>query len=183
MITNNRQTRCCLFSQAALECLLHEKADEKAKVADLESRLLKACESVRAREVEINAVKAELKRVECLNSKLLEESDVATAPPPPPAEGGLDRERLEARLEGLRAVMGEEEEENGAQVRWGKLAGLVDLPTVAAVIRMKLRPPYFLRQKTSKKKIKPTPPKTRATFSGLPHNSSRGKGQVRSPGS
>lgn len=107
--------------QAALECLLQEKAEEKAKVADLEARLLQACELVRAREVEIAAVKAELSRVEHASSEVSEEPDVVTSPPPPPAEGVLDRERLEARLEGLRAVIGEEEEENGVQVRWEKI--------------------------------------------------------------
>lgn len=95
-------------------------------MADLEARLLQACELVRAREVEVDTLKAEFTRVECLNSELLMGSDVVTATTPSPAEEILDRKRLEARLEGLQAVLGEEEQENGAQVWWKKLACCLD---------------------------------------------------------
>ncbi|CAM9228673.1 unnamed protein product [Ectocarpus sp. 12 AP-2014] len=96
--------------QAALECLLHEKTEEQAKVISLEARLLEARDAVDTTEAELQAVTSELKRVECLNSELLE-----AATPTPPAVALWDRKRLEARLEGLRVAVEEEDEENGVQ--------------------------------------------------------------------
>ncbi|CBN80172.1 hypothetical protein Esi_0116_0046 [Ectocarpus siliculosus] len=96
--------------QAALECLLHEKTEDQAKVISLEARLLEARDAVDTTEAELQAVVSELKRVECLNSELLE-----AATPTPPAVALLDRQPLEARLEGLRVAVEEEDEENGVQ--------------------------------------------------------------------
>ncbi|CAM9932857.1 unnamed protein product [Ectocarpus sp. 6 AP-2014] len=96
--------------QAALECLLHEKTEDQTKVISLEARLLEARDAVDTTEAELQAVVSELKRVECLNSELLE-----AATPTPPAVALLDRQRLEARLEGLRVAVEEEDEENGVQ--------------------------------------------------------------------
>ncbi|CAM9186817.1 unnamed protein product [Ectocarpus sp. 4 AP-2014] len=96
--------------QAALECLLHEKTEDQAKVISLEARLLEARDAVDTTEAELKAVSSELKRVECLNSELLE-----AATPTPPAVALLDRQRLEARLKGLRVAVEEEDEENGVQ--------------------------------------------------------------------
>ena len=69
-------------------------------------------------------MRAELERVQSVNAGLLLEaassSAAAAIPPPPPAVAILDRERLEARLDGLRVAVEEEEEENGVQVRCGR---------------------------------------------------------------
>lgn len=96
--------------------MLHEKTEDQAKVTSLEARLLEARDAVTATEAELQAVTLELKRVECVNSELLE-----AATPTTPAVASLDRQRLEARLEGLRVAVEEEDEENGVQVRrrWG----------------------------------------------------------------
>ncbi|CAN0055769.1 unnamed protein product [Ectocarpus sp. 12 AP-2014] len=96
--------------QAALECLLHEKIEDQAKVFSLEARLLEARDAVDTTQTELREVTSELKRVECLNYELLE-----AATPTPPAVALWDRQRLEARLEGLRVAVEEEDEENGVQ--------------------------------------------------------------------
>lgn len=114
--SSNGRIPCLPLPQVALECLLHEKTEDQAKVISLEARLLEARDAVDNTEAEIHTVTSELKRVECLNSELLE-----AATPTPPAVALLDRQRLEARLEGLRVAVEEEDEENGVQVRrrWG----------------------------------------------------------------
>lgn len=60
-------------------------------------------------------------------------------PPPPPAVAMLDRERLEARLDGLRVAVEEEEEENGVQVR-SVVAGVRRRPEVQVAGHCCLQP-------------------------------------------
>ncbi|CAM9130957.1 unnamed protein product [Hapterophycus canaliculatus] len=99
-------------AQVALSCLLNESSKAQAEVVDLRVQLFQACELVRAKETDLDALAAELERVQGLNSELSKSSTVV-APTPPPAEVLLSRERLEAGLEGLRVVV--EEEESGMQ--------------------------------------------------------------------
>eukprot|EP00903_Cladosiphon_okamuranus_P011234 g10598.t1 len=102
-------------AQAALECLLHEKDQEQAKVADLETRLLEACEAVRTTEGQVRTVREELERVERANAELMESSAAMPPSAPSAAVALINRERLEARLDRLQVAVEEEEEENGVQ--------------------------------------------------------------------
>ncbi len=104
-------------AQAALECLLQEKAEEQAKIADLQARLLQASEAARAAEAEARAAQSRLERAVPNKSNEKLDALAAAAPPPPPATAVLDAGRLQARLDGLRVAVEEEEAENGVEVR------------------------------------------------------------------
>lgn len=58
------------LSQEALECLVHEKTQAQARVAELEKRLQEACEAVRAAEDEARRGKTDLDLAERRNAEL-----------------------------------------------------------------------------------------------------------------
>lgn len=65
-------------NQSALECLVHEKEEARARVAELETRLREACALVGTMEAELGVLNAELDRERCRNAEVL--SPVAVAP-------------------------------------------------------------------------------------------------------